>query len=61
MEVDSYSVYVDQEKVASDMPLEYAMILAKAIFSHFFAEHSMSVTIKCEWREMTDEEKKDWN
>lgn len=61
MEVDSYSVYVDQEKVASDMPFEYAIILAKAIFSHFFAEHNILVTIKREWREMTDEEKKDWN
>ena len=45
---DTYAVYVGTVSVAKGMSIDYAMMLAKAIFSEFWNDASISVTIKKE-------------
>ena len=41
-----YKVYVDNNCVGENMPLQFALILIKAIYSEFYAEPNLKVTIK---------------
>jgi len=41
-----YSVYIDDDAVAKYMPLQFALILVKAIYSEFYAEPKLRVTIE---------------
>ena len=52
MSCDTYTVYVGTVAAAKGMSIDYAMMLAKAIFSEFWNDASISVTIK---KEVTDD------
>ena len=41
-----YNVYVDKDCVAKNMPLQFALILTKAIYTEFYAEPSLIVMIE---------------
>ena len=41
-----YNVYIDDNAVAENMPLQFALILVKAIYSEFYAESKLKVTIE---------------
>ena len=41
-----YNVYIDDNAVAENMPLQFALILVKAIYSEFYAEPKLRVTIE---------------
>lgn len=41
-----YNVYIDDNAVAENMPLQFALILTKAIYSEFYAEPKLRVTIE---------------
>lgn len=45
MPSESYKVYVDNNLVGEYMPLQFALILTKAIYSEFYAEPNLKVTI----------------
>ena len=45
MSETKYFVTVDNKTVAENIPLEYAWILTKGIFEHFYNEHDMVVAI----------------
>ena len=46
MNNEFYKVYVDDNCVAENMPLQFALILTKAIYSEFYAEPKLKVTIE---------------
>lgn len=46
MNSEFYNVYVDNHCVAVNMPLQYALIFTKAIYSEFYAEPKLKVTIE---------------
>lgn len=46
MSTETYSIYVENNKVAEYMPLTYALILIKAIYVEFYNEKNLKVTIK---------------
>ena len=48
MNSEYYEVYIgsEEECVGKYMPLQYALILTKAIYSEFYAEPKLEVTIK---------------
>ena len=46
MPSESYKVYVDNNLVGEYMPLQFALILTKAIYSEFYAEPNLKVTIQ---------------
>ena len=46
MNSDFYNVYVDDNAVAENMPLQYALVLTKAIYVEFYAEPNLRVTIE---------------
>lgn len=46
MGTEFYNVYVDDNAVAENMPLQYALILTKAIYVEFYAEPHLRVTIE---------------
>lgn len=47
MNSDFYEMYVGSENcVGKYMPLQFALILTKAIYSEFYAEPELEVTIK---------------
>ena len=56
MSSDIYSIYVENNKVADNLPLTYALILIKAIYVEFYNEKNLKVTIK---RNVGDEETED--
>ena len=56
MNNEFYKVYVDNNCVAEKMPLQFALILTKAIYSEFYAELKLKVTIE---RMMFDTEDED--
>lgn len=43
---ETYSVYVENDMVAEHMPLNYALILTKAIYMEFYNEKNLRVAIK---------------
>ena len=46
METEFYNIYVNDNIVAKNMPLQYALILTKAIYVEFYAEPHLKVTIE---------------
>lgn len=46
MNSEFYNLYVDNNCVAEKMPLQFALILTKAIYSEFYAEPKLKVTIE---------------
>ena len=46
MSSEFYNVYVDDNCVAENMPLQFALILTKAIYTEFYAEPKLKVTIE---------------
>ena len=56
MSADTYSIYVENNKVADNLPLTYALILIKAIYVEFYNEKNLKVIIK---RNLADEEIED--
>lgn len=46
MGTEFYNVYVDNNAVAENMPLQFALILTKAIYAEFYAEPNLRVTIE---------------
>lgn len=46
MGTEFYNVYVDDNAVAENMPLQYALILTKALYVEFYAEPNLRVTIE---------------
>ena len=46
MSSEFYNVYIDDNCVAKYMPLQFALILVKAIYGEFYAEPSLKVTIE---------------
>ena len=48
MSCDTYTVYVGTVVAAKGMSIDYAMMLAKAIFTEYWNDASISVTIKKE-------------
>lgn len=41
-----YNVYIDDNCVAENMPLQFALILTKAIYGEFYAEPKLKVSIE---------------
>ena len=41
-----YNVYIDDNRIAEYMPLQFALILTKAIYGEFYAEPNLKVTIE---------------
>lgn len=41
-----YNVYVDDNCIAENMPLQFALILTKAIYGEFYAEPKLKVSIE---------------
>ena len=41
-----YNVYVDDNRIAENMPLQFALILTKAIYGEFYAEPKLKVSIE---------------
>ena len=46
MSSELYEIYIDNDCIARHMPLQFALILIKAIYSEFYAEPELKVTIK---------------
>ena len=46
MGTEYFRVYVDENLVGEYMPLQFALILTKAIYSEFYAEPKLKVTIQ---------------
>ena len=46
MGAEYFRVYVDEDLVGEYMPLQFALILTKAIYSEFYAEPKLKVTIQ---------------
>lgn len=43
---DIFNVYIDNNLIASNMPLQFALILTKGIYGEFYAEPNLKVTIE---------------
>lgn len=56
MSDEYYSIYIENDKVADHMPLTYALILIKAIYSEFYNEKNLKVTIQKESYEVVSGE-----
>ena len=41
-----YFVLIENEIIASNMNIDNALILVKALFDHYYEEHSMVISIK---------------
>lgn len=48
MNDEYYSIYIENNKVADYMSLTYALIFIKAIYSEFYNEKNLKVTIQKE-------------
>ena len=46
MNSEFYEIYIDDNCIAKYMPLQFALILIKAIYGEFYAEPELKVTIK---------------
>ena len=46
MPPELYNVYIDNDLVSRYMPLQFALILTKAIYGEFYAEPNLKVTIE---------------
>ena len=46
MGTEFFNVYVDDNCVAENMPLQFALVLTKAIYGEFYAEPELRVTIQ---------------
>lgn len=46
MGTEYFRVYVNEDQVGEYMPLQFALILTKAIYSEFYAEPKLKVTIQ---------------
>ncbi len=46
MSSEFYNVYIDDNCIAENMPLQFALILTKAVYGEFYAEPSLKVTIE---------------
>lgn len=46
MPTELYKVYIDNNTIAESMPLQFALILVKAIYSEFYKEPKLKVTIE---------------
>ena len=46
MSSEFYNVYIDDNCVAKYMPLQFALILTKAVYGEFYAEPNLKVTIE---------------
>ena len=46
MSSEYFKVYIDDDLIGEYMPLQFALILAKAIYSEFYAEPKLKVTIQ---------------
>ena len=46
MPPELYNVYIDNDLVGQYMPLQFALILTKAIYGEFYAEPNLKVTIE---------------
>lgn len=46
MSSEFYNVYIDNNRIAEHMPLQFALILTKAIYGEFYAEPNLRVTIE---------------
>ena len=52
MSSEFYNVYIDDNCIAENMPLQFALILTKAIYGEFYAEPNLKVTIEKVSKEM---------
>lgn len=41
-----YEIYIDNDCIAKYVPLQFALILIKAIYVEFYAEPELKITIK---------------
>ena len=41
-----YAVLIENEAIASNMDINNALIFIKALFDHYYEEHSMVISIK---------------
>ena len=41
-----YNVLIENEIIASDMDINNALIFVKALFDHYYEEHSIVISIK---------------
>lgn len=48
MDINFYSIRVENDIVAQHMPLQYALMLIKVIYNEFYAEPTLKVTIEKE-------------
>lgn len=46
MQREIYNVYVDDNCIGENMPLQFALILTKAIYTEFYAEPRLRVMIE---------------
>lgn len=46
MSSEFYNVYIDDNCIAENMPLQFALILTKAIYGEFYAEPKLKVSIE---------------
>lgn len=46
MNSEFFNVYVDDNCIAENMPLQFALVLTKAIYGEFYAEPNLKVTIE---------------
>ena len=59
MQSEYYKVYIDNNLVGDYMPLQFALILVKAIYSEFYNELNLKVMIEKQLYEATAEEVKE--
>lgn len=46
MSSEFYNVYIDDNCISENMPLQFALILTKAVYGEFYAEPNLKVTIE---------------
>ena len=46
MNSELYEIYIDNDCIAKYVPLQFALILIKAIYVEFYAEPELKITIK---------------
>ena len=55
MNSEFYSVYIENDRVATEMPLAIALVLAKAIYAEYYNEKNLRVGIERYQEEPTEE------
>ena len=61
MSSEFYNVYIDDNCIAENMPLQFALILTKAIYGEFYAEPKLKVSIERVYFDTEMAEEKDKN